>query len=191
MNEVNMMYLDKRTVPGSSACHCFQSNIGQRSHQITDRRTWFLSLAYGGSLIGSLHLPRPTVFLVQQAEQPRWFSLSHTHGNKVASSCRVFRHQVGLHLENLQGSSTAHLSAPRWSVWQYLFPPHSAPSFLKSDNLIFYYTLNWQLLHLIPNEVVPLKPKISACKYLLSLSLSKPIPGSAVWIPALLIWGAN
>lgn len=118
MNEVNMMYFDKCTVPGSSTRHCFQSYIGQRSHQITHRRTWFLSLAYVGSLIGSLYLPRPTVFLVQQAEQPRWFSLSNMHSNKVASSCRVFRQRVGLHLVNLQGSSTAHLSTQHWSMWQ-------------------------------------------------------------------------
>lgn len=60
--------------------------------------------------------------------------------------------------------------------------PPSLCTFLP-DNLIFYYTLNWLLLHLIPNEAVPLKPKIVACKCLLSLPLSEPIPGSAVADP--------
>lgn len=61
--------------------------------------------------------------------------------------------------------------------------PPSLCTFLP-DNLIFYHTRNWLLLHVIPNEAVPLKPKISAWKCLLGLSLSEPIPGSAIADPS-------
>lgn len=59
-----MMHSDKPNVPGSCNLQCFQLNIGQRSHQITHWKTWFLLFA---SVHNAYLMPGVTVCLMQSS----------------------------------------------------------------------------------------------------------------------------
>lgn len=125
------MHLDKHDVPGSCNPQCFQLNIGQRSHQITHWKTWFLLLASvctqwlfnAPCFLSNIHLFRMSylgevVFGVYRMALPHSCGLLSTHG-----ICNMYRFRGLSVLENIfLEFLTAHLSG-LYHMWQSVHAP--------------------------------------------------------------------